>query len=85
MTITAYKEGLDYFPFDVNFLFDLRTRRLMKKYGPELIYTYINLSATIYRQNGYYALFDEELIFITSESMFIDEEKVSGYISKLTG
>ena len=82
MTATISKEGLDYFPFDVNFLFDLRTRRLMKTHGPELIYAYINLSASIYRQNGYYAACDEELIFITSESMFIDEEKISGLIRK---
>jgi hypothetical protein len=56
MNATTTREGLDYFPFDVNFLFDLRTRRLMKIHGPELVYAYINLSASIYRDNGYYAV-----------------------------
>jgi len=54
----------------------------MKIHGPELVYAYINLSASIYRDNGYYAVFDEELVFITSESMFIDEEKVSDLVRK---
>ena len=76
------KEGIDYFPFDVNFLFELSTRRLMKKYGLELVYAYINLSAGIYHQKGYYAVCDEELLFITSELMFLDEETVAGLIEK---
>ena len=82
MKITTEKEGLDYFPFDANFLFDLRTRRLMKIHGPELIYTYINLLANIYRNKGYYAICDEELIFVTSESTLFDEDKVLELIRK---
>lgn len=76
------KQGLDYFPFDVDFLFDLQTRRLMKLHGPEIIYAYINLSANIYKYEGYYAVYNEDLIFATAESMFIDEEKVVGLIRK---
>jgi hypothetical protein len=66
-----------------NFLFDLRTRRLMKIHGPELVYAYINLSASIYRDNGYYAVFDEEkvsdLVRKCVDAELFDQEKFEQY------
>ena len=48
------KEGIEYFPFDVNFLFELSSRRLMKKYGPELVYAYINQAGQKMYETAYY-------------------------------
>ena len=55
------KNGLDYFPFDVDFFSDRRIKRLRAAYGSEGVNIYIYLLCDIYHR-GYYTVYDEDLV-----------------------
>ena len=66
------KQGLGYFPFDIDFFQDLRIRKLIKYQGGKAITVYALLLCNIYKQ-GYYMRWDEELPFIVSEQTGFEE------------
>lgn len=66
------KQGLGYFPFDIDFFQDLRIRKLIKYQGGKAITVYALLLCIIYK-DGYYIRWDEELPFIISEQTGYDE------------
>lgn len=48
-----YKQGLDYFPLEVDMFRDEKISILLDEYGPLAVYTYIRILALVY-ENGYY-------------------------------
>lgn len=54
-----YKQGLDFFPFDVDMFSDVKIRLVMSKYGVKGVYFTIYLLTEIYR-NGYYISWNED-------------------------
>ena len=64
--------GLTYFPFDVDFIQDIKIRKLIKYQRGKSISVYALLLCLIYK-NGYYMLWDEELPFILSEQTGFEE------------
>ena len=54
------KKGLLYFPFDTDFFADLKIRALRARYGSDGLIFYIWLLAEIYRENGYYIVWNED-------------------------
>ena len=48
------KDGVDYFPFDVDFFDDQKIRLLSARYGTDGMMLYIYLLTEIYRDKGYY-------------------------------
>jgi hypothetical protein len=48
------KEGIDYFPFDVDLIKDRKLRRVKIKYGPTAVMVYISLLCILYKDKGYY-------------------------------
>ena len=66
------KQGLEYFPFDINFFQDLKIRKLIKYQGGKSITVYALLLCNIYKE-GYYMRWDEELPFIISEQTGFEE------------
>ncbi|MDD4820894.1 MAG: DUF4373 domain-containing protein [Flavobacteriales bacterium] len=66
------KQGLGYFPLDVDFFEDIKIRKLIKYQGCKSISVYALLLCNIYK-NGYYMRWDEELPFIISEKTGYDE------------
>lgn len=66
------KQGLEYFPFDVDFFQDLKIRKLIKYQGGKSITVYALLLCNIYKE-GYYMRWDEELPFIISEQTGFEE------------
>ncbi len=66
------KEGLDYFPFEVDFFTDIKVRKLIKHQGGKAITVYALLLCLIYK-SGYYLRWDEELPFIISEQTGFEE------------
>ena len=52
------KEGLEYFPLDVDFLADDKVRRLKGEFGLQGAAILIGLYAKIYKDNGYYMRWD---------------------------
>ncbi len=48
------KEGIDYFPFDVDLITDRKLRRAKVKYGSMAVMVYISLLCILYKDKGYY-------------------------------
>lgn len=77
------KDGLDYFPLDVNILSDIKTKKLIRSYGTETITILIYLLSAIYRDNGYYIKYDEDLNFIIADEFNFEEKFVEKVILKM--
>ena len=73
------KEGLDYFPFEVDFFNDIKVRKLIKYQGGKAVTVYALLLCFIYK-SGYYLRWDKELPFIISEQTGFDEAYISEVI-----
>ena len=73
------RNGLDYFPFDVDFFNDIKVRKLIKYQSGKAVTVYALLLCIIYRE-GYYIEWDKELPFIISEQTGFDEAYVKAVI-----
>lgn len=69
------KEGLSYFPFDVDFFQDLKIRKLIKYQGSNAIAIYAFILCNIYK-DGYYIRWDNGLPFIISEQTGYEESYI---------
>ena len=76
------KNGLDYFPMDVDFFSDIKIRKLIKFQGAKAIAVYSYLLCIIYK-NGYYCEWDNDLPFIISEVTGCNEAYISEVIKCL--
>ena len=74
------KIGLNSFMLDVDFLRDIRIRRLVKYQGGKAVAVYASLLCSIYR-NGYYKKWDQELPFEVSEYLGFNEAYVQEVIN----
>ena len=54
------KQGIDYFPFDVDLMSDRKLRRPKEKYGCLATLVYIELLCLIYKDKGYYIDYSKE-------------------------
>ena len=77
------KVGLDYFPLDVNFLNDLKTKKIVRSYGASAVAVALNVFINIYRDNGYYVECDDDFIFLIADELKIDEEYTKNVIKKM--
>lgn len=77
------KDGLDYFPVDVNILNDIKTKKLIRSYGTQTVAILIYLLSAIYRDNGYYLQYDDDLKFIIADEFDFEESFVENVISKM--
>ena len=74
------KVGLDYFPFDVNFINDIKIRKLIHHMkGGRGLSVYIDMLSQIYR-NGYYFTYDDDTPFIIASDLYEDEDFVRDVI-----
>lgn len=71
-----YKQGLDYFPLDVNFLQDIKTRKIMRACGAQSIPILISLLSSIYREAGYYVQWDSDMPFLVADEVGASEGAV---------
>lgn len=76
------KKGLDYFPLDVDFLSDLKVRRIIKACGKEAVHILVALLANIYRYEGYYVLWDDDLAFLVADEVGTKEGTVEELVKK---
>lgn len=67
------KKGLLYFPFDTDFFADLKIRALSARYGSDGLIFYIWLLAEIYRENGYYIVWNEDSEDVAIASLGLSE------------
>ena len=77
------KMGLDYFPLDVNFLNDLKTKKLVRSFGASAVAVALDVLTNIYKDNGYYAECDEDFIFLIADDLKLDEEYTKNVIEKM--
>ena len=69
------KEGLSYFPFDVDFFSDKKIKILKARFGADGITIYLYLLCEIYRK-GYYIQLDEDYYYIISDDLNMGSDKV---------
>jgi len=69
------KEGIDYFPFDIDFFSDPKIKILKARYGVDGIGIYVYLLCEIYR-SGYYIRFDDDSKYIISDDLKMSPDKV---------
>ena len=77
------KDGLDYFPLDVNFLSDLKIKKIIRAYGAQAVAVVMSVLTTIYRDNGYFATYDDDLIFIIADELKLEDSYVKDVIEKI--
>ena len=76
------KDGIDYFPLDVNFFSDPKIKILKARYGADGITVYLYLLCEIYRA-GYFLRFNEDILYIISDDLKMSAEKVMQIINFL--
>lgn len=76
------KKGIDYFPLDVNFLSDIKVRKIMKSCGTNSISILISLLSNIYRDEGYFVKWDEDTAFLVADEVGTSEEEVEKIVEK---
>lgn len=76
------KQGIDYFPLDVNFFSDVKIRKIARACGSQSTSILICLLCNIYKDNGYYILWDEDLPFVIADSVGVPEGAVKEVILK---
>lgn len=77
------KQGLDYFPLDTGFLQDIKVRRIMRGQGVRAISVLIALLSSIYRDEGYYLVWDfDDMPFIIAEEVGVEEAFVTETVHK---
>lgn len=63
------KDGVDYFPFDVDFFQGKKIRILKSEFGAKGITVLIALFCEIYRTHGYYLKWDDDDCFIMADAV----------------
>lgn len=76
------KKGLDYFNLDVGFLRDIKVRKIMRACGPQSIAILISLLSSIYREEGYYVMWDSDMTFLVADEVGTSEGAVSELVQK---
>lgn len=75
-------KGVEYFPLNVNFINDLKVRKLLLSCGAEAIAVLIYLLSTIYKDEGYYVEIHEDEIDLIALDVNVTSEFVLEVINK---
>lgn len=76
------KQGVDYFPLDVGFFSDVKIRKIARACGPNSASIIICLLCNIYKDEGYYILWDEDLPFVIADEVGVAEGSVKEVLLK---
>lgn len=75
-------KGVEYFPLNVNFINDLKVRKLLLSCGAESIAVLIYLLSTIYKDEGYYVEIHEDEIDLIALDVNVTPQFVLEVINK---
>ncbi len=78
------KQGLDYFPLDVDFFQDKKIRKLKAEYGADGVAIYLYILCEIYK-NGYYVIADEDFIDAMADELRMNTNKINLVLKFLLG
>ena len=76
------KQGLDYFPLDCYFLDDIKIRKILKSNGAGAIGALVDLLGNIYRDEGYYMRWDDDICFLVADKVGTSEASVQEIVIK---
>lgn len=76
------KQGLDYYPIDVNFLQDIKVRKIIRACGTSSPTILISLLSNIYKDYGYFVVWDSDLPFLIADEVGVSEGAVCEVIKK---
>jgi len=68
---------------DVNFLGDIKVKKVIRSHGIQAVAVILHLLGTVYRDNGYYATYDDDILFITADELNLEESYVKSVVEKL--
>ena len=74
------KPGLDYSPLDVNFLQDRKVRRISCRHHAAGIAALTSLLCLIYKEKGYYVLWNKDTLFDIAQEACCEEEEMQAII-----
>lgn len=74
------KAGLDYFPFDVDFFEDRKIKVVKSRFGADGIMVYLYILCQIYKEMGYYAIYDDDFEDVAAEDLNMNREKIGQII-----
>lgn len=77
------KEGIDYFPFDVDFFTDDKIEPISGEFGIKGEIVAIRLLCTIYKENGYFARWDDRLKLSLASRCKVTPELVNDIVIRL--
>lgn len=77
------KQGIDYFSFDTDFFFDNNICALRGKYGADGIAVFLYVLTEVYRDKGYYSIFDEAAQEVAASRLGMSCEKIGQIIHYL--
>lgn len=76
------KQGIDYFPMDVNFFSDIKIRKILRACGSQSASVLTCLLCNIYRTNGYYIVWDKDMSFVIADEVGVTEGAVNEVVIK---
>lgn len=76
------KQGIDYFPVDVGFLQDTKIRKITRACGISAIPILLSLLISIFRDEGYYVGWDDEMSFLIADNVGVSEGAVIETVNK---
>ena len=77
------KEGLMYFPFDVDFFNNKKIKSVKARYGGDGIMLYIYLLTEIYRNKGYYLVWDEDSEYNLMDDLHLKKDFIGNVLDFL--
>lgn len=76
------ESGLRYYSMDVDFLQDIKVRKIMRACGVQSITVLISLLSSIYRDEGYYVVWDSDIPFLVADEVGTSEGAVTEIVNK---
>ena len=76
------KKGIEYYPFDVDFLNNIKVRRILKGCGAGSIAVLLYLLGNIYKDEGYYMVWSEDVSFLIADNIGVTEGLVQETLNK---
>lgn len=76
------KKGIDYYPFDVNFIQNIKVKRILRACGSNSVAVLISLLGNIYGDEGYFMIWDDEVCFLIADEIGVKEVSVQEVVSK---
>ena len=77
-----YKQGVDYYSLDVDFLKDIKYRKIRKSCGPQTCEILLCLLSYIYGDMGYFLRWDEDSAFLVADDVGAKEGLVEEVVNK---